>query len=59
MKYKKPQVLAEYGEYTAVLSVANDELLDGKLLNKKLKIVQAWIAGIMPSPYSSWARRKP
>ena len=43
-KHNKPHVHAEYGEHTAVLSIENGELLDGKLPNKKLKMVQAWIA---------------
>ena len=43
-KHNKPHVHAEYGEHTAVFSIENGELLDGKLPNKKLKMVQAWIA---------------
>ena len=43
-KHNKPHVHAEYGEHTAVLSIEDGELLDGRLPNKKLKMVQAWIA---------------
>lgn len=43
-KHHKPHVHAEYGEYAAVLSIEDGELLDGRLPNKKLKMVQAWIA---------------
>ena len=43
-KHHKPHVHAEYGEHTAVLSIEDGELLDGRLPNKKLKMVQAWIA---------------
>lgn len=43
-KHNKPHVHAEYGEHAAVLSIEDGELLDGRLPNKKLKMVQAWIA---------------
>ena len=43
-KHNKPHVHAEYGEHTAVLSIEGGEVLDGRLPNKKLKMVQAWIA---------------
>ena len=43
-KHHKPHVHAEYGEYAAVLSIEDGELLDGRVPNKKLKMVQAWIA---------------
>ena len=43
-KHNKPDVHAEYGEYTVVLSIEDGELLDGRLPNKKLKMVQASIA---------------
>jgi len=43
-KHKKPHIHAEYGEYTAIFSIEDGELLDGKLPNKKKKMVQAWIA---------------
>nr|VFK39204.1 MAG: protein of unknown function (DUF4160) [Candidatus Kentron sp. SD] len=43
-KHNKPHIHAEYGEYTAVFSIEDGELLDGKLPNKKRRMVQGWIA---------------
>ena len=43
-KHKMPHVHAEFGEYKAVFSIRDGELLDGNLPRKKLKMVQAWIA---------------
>ncbi len=43
-KHNKPHVHAKYGEHAAVLSIEDGELLDGKLPNNKLKMVQAWVA---------------
>lgn len=43
-RHNKPHIHAEYGEHAVVLSIEDGELPDGKLPNKKLKMVQAWIA---------------
>ena len=43
-KHNKPHIHAEYAEHKAVFSIENGELLDGKLPNKKMRMVQAWIA---------------
>ena len=43
-RHNKPHIHAEYAEHKAVFSIENGELLDGKLPNKKTKMVQAWIA---------------
>ena len=43
-KYNKPHIHAEYGEHAAVFSTEDGQLINGGLPNKKLKMVQAWIA---------------
>jgi len=43
-KHNKPHIHAEFGEYAAIFSVPDGELLDGSLPSKKQKMVQAWIA---------------
>jgi hypothetical protein len=53
-KHNKPHVHAKYGEHTAVLSIEDGELLDGKLPNNKLKMVQAWIVMHKDELMANW-----
>ncbi|MEL6710909.1 MAG: DUF4160 domain-containing protein [Pseudomonadota bacterium] len=43
-KHHKPHLHAEYGEYSAALSIEDGEVLSGHLPKKKLRMVQAWIS---------------
>ena len=43
-KHNKPHIHAEFAEHKAVFCIETGDLLDGSLPNKKLKMVQAWIA---------------
>ncbi len=42
-QHSVPHVHAEYAGSWAVFSIANGELLTGKLLSGKVRLVQAWI----------------
>lgn len=42
-KHHLPHIHAHYGEYSAILSIDEGEVIEGDLPKKKLKLVQAWI----------------
>ena len=42
-KHKLPHIHVEYQDYSVVLSIPDGEVLEGKLPNKKMKLVLAWI----------------
>lgn len=42
-KHKLPHIHAQYAEDEAVISIADGEILEGRLPGTKLKLVQAWI----------------
>ncbi len=42
-KHHAPHIHAQYADYSAILSIEQGKILDGSLLEKKLKLVQAWI----------------
>ncbi len=52
-KHHKPHVHVYYGEYEASIGL-DGELLEGKLPNKILKLVQAWIILHEDELYSAW-----
>ena len=42
-RHKLPHILVKYQGEEAVLSIPEGEVLEGKINNKKLRLVQAWI----------------
>lgn len=42
-KHHLPHIHANFGEYDAVVAIANGEILNGELPKNKMKLVQAWI----------------
>ena len=42
-KHKLPHIHVHYAEESAVLSIEEGKVLDGKIKNNKMKLVQAWI----------------
>jgi hypothetical protein len=42
-RHKKPHIHVEYQDQTAVLSIPEGKILDGKIQNNKLKLIIAWI----------------
>lgn len=42
-KHKLPHIHASYGEFDAILSIDDGEVLEGSLPKNKLKLVHAWI----------------
>ena len=42
-KHHLPHILAYYGEKSAVISIDDGKVLQGKFPKKKMKLVQAWI----------------
>ena len=42
-KHKMPHIHAEYGEYTASITIKDGAVLNGSLPPNKMKLVQAWI----------------
>ncbi len=42
-KHKIPHIHAEYGEYTASISIEDGAILSGSLPSNKMKLVEAWI----------------
>ncbi len=42
-KHKMPHIHAEYGEYTASISIEDGTILSGNLPSNKMKLVEAWI----------------
>ena len=43
-KHKQPHIHAKYAEFNISISIPDGDILEGELPNKKLKILQAWIA---------------
>ena len=42
-KHHLPHIHVEYQDYEAVFSIPEGKLLEGKLPNKKIQLVKAWI----------------
>ncbi len=42
-KHKTPHIHAEYGEYSASISIEDGTILSGSLPPSKTKLVEAWI----------------
>lgn len=42
-KHRRPHIHAQYGEFEAVISIDDGEVLEGDLPKPKMKLVQAWI----------------
>ena len=42
-KHHVPHIHVEYGEFNAVFSIADGEVLAGELPKAKLRLVQAWM----------------
>lgn len=40
---KKPHIHANYGEYDAVISIPEGNILSGDIPKNKLKLINAWI----------------
>jgi len=43
IKHHLPHIHVEYQDYEAVFSIPDGKLLEGKLPNKKIQLVKAWI----------------
>ncbi|SMM98925.1 conserved hypothetical protein [uncultured Candidatus Thioglobus sp.] len=41
--HNTPHIHAEYAEFEASIAIETGEVLSGKIPNKKLKLVQAWV----------------
>jgi Domain of unknown function (DUF4160) len=53
-QHHTPHIHAEYGEFEATLSIADGEILGGKLPKNKLKLVQAWIVIHQEDLMANW-----
>jgi hypothetical protein len=42
-KHHRPHVHAQYGEFEAVISIDDGEVLEGNLPISRMRLVQAWI----------------
>ena len=42
-QHNMPHFLVEYAEFSAVISIADGEVLGGSLPSGKMKLVQAWL----------------
>lgn len=42
-QHKKPHIHVNYQDFEAVFDIQSGDVLDGKLPNNKLRLVQAWI----------------
>jgi len=42
-KHKLPHIHTAYGEYDAVFSIEDGEILSGSIPRNKMKLVEAWI----------------
>ncbi|WP_338032685.1 DUF4160 domain-containing protein [Chromatium okenii] len=42
-KHHLPHIHVRYNEYKIVLAIPNGEILEGQLLNRQMKLLQAWI----------------
>ena len=42
-EHKLPHIHVEYSEFEATISIDTGEILEGKLPQKQLRLVQAWI----------------
>lgn len=54
-KHSKPHIHAKYGEFKASIDIETAEILDGKLLNRQLRLVQAWIEIHKDELLADWA----
>ena len=43
-QHKKPHIHAKYGEYKAVFSIKDAEIIEGKFPPKETRYVQTWIS---------------
>ena len=53
-KHHLPHVHVEYAEYTAVISIADGQILDGSLPKNKQKLVDAWLEIHREEVMSDW-----
>jgi len=42
-EHKRPHIHANYGEYDAVISIPDGDVIKGKMPNNKLKLIKAWV----------------
>lgn len=42
-KHHRPHIHANYGEYDAVITIDDGEVIQGELPKNKMKLVQAWL----------------
>lgn len=42
-EHKTPHIHANYGEYDAVLSIPEGKVIEGEMLNNKLRLIKAWV----------------
>lgn len=42
-KHHRPHIHAQYGEFEAIISTDDGDVLEGDLPKSKMKLVQAWI----------------
>ena len=49
-----PHIHAHYGEESAVVSIAEGDVLEGSLPSKKMKLVQAWIEIHKDELFADW-----
>jgi len=42
-RHHTPHFHVEYGEFTAVIAIANGDVLEGELPRNKMKLLQAWL----------------
>ena len=42
-EHKLPHIHANYGEYDAIISIPDGDVLKGDMPNKKLKLIKAWV----------------
>ena len=53
-KHNIPHIHVEYAEYTAVVSIADGQILDGSLPKNKQKLVDAWLEIHREEVMSDW-----
>jgi hypothetical protein len=54
-KHRNPHIHVRYAEFTASIDIENAEILDGKIPQRQLRLVQAWIEIHRDELMADWA----
>jgi len=54
-KHRNPHIHVRYAEFTASIDIESAEILDGKIPQRQLRLVQAWIEIHRDELMADWA----